>query len=154
MMNTAWLTWMSPAPSIRIVAWETSSRRLHTSLATAHWCDASFRAFWECCRKYSLIGFFKARRRSIILTGWSTFSSGHVSQGRGIDVGAGGAEGGGVDFLYFTIFIYANWKSNEAKGTPNVSITKHSNESRRYASNLNTKSFTFKYHTTPENTKY
>ena len=68
-------------------------------------------------------------------------------------MGAGGAEGGGVDFLYF-IFLVMRWKSNEAKGTPNVSIIKHSDESRRYASNLNTKSFNFTYHVTPENTKY
>ena len=33
--------------------------------------------------------------------------------------GAGGAEGGGVDFRYF-IFLFMQWKSNEAKGTPNV----------------------------------
>ena len=66
-------------------------------------------------------------------------------------------QSGEVSFFYIltTIFIYASWKSNEAKGTPNVSITiKHGNESRRYASNLKTKSFTFKYHTTPKNTKY
>ena len=63
-------------------------------------------------------------------------------------VGAGGAEGGGVDFLYFILLyiFFMRWKSNEAKGTPNVSIIKHSNESRRYASSLKTKSFNFKYH--------
>ena len=64
--------------------------------------------------------------------------------------GVGGAESGG--FLYF-IFLFMRWKLNEAKGTPNVSIIKHSNESRRYASNLKTKSFNFKYHITPENTQ-
>ena len=46
------------------------------------------------------------------------------------------------------------WKSNKAKGTPNVGIIKHSNERRRYASNLKTKSFNIKYHIKPENTKY
>ena len=60
-------------------------------------------------------------------------------------MGAGGADGGGVDFLYF-IFIFMRWKLNEAKGTPNVSIIKHSNESRRYTLNSNTKRFYFKYH--------
>ena len=58
-------------------------------------------------------------------------------------------------YILTTIIIYASWKSNEAKGTPNVSIiNKHSNESRRYASDLKTESFTFKYNTTPKNTKY
>ena len=66
---------------------------------------------------------------------------------------AGGAEGGGVDFLYF-IFLFMRWKSNEAKGTPNVSIIKHSNESRQYASNLEAKRFISKYHIAPKNTKY
>ena len=64
-------------------------------------------------------------------------------------MGAGGAEGGGVDFLYFYI-LCMRWNSNEAKGTSNVSIIKHSNESYRYASNLETKSFNIKYHITPE----
>ena len=71
-------------------------------------------------------------------------------------MGAAGAEDGGVDFLIFNIFLFLSmrWKSNEAKGTPNVSIIKHSNESRRYASNLKIKRFSFKYHiTTPENIK-
>ena len=67
MMSIAWLTWVSPAPCMRIVASETLSRRLHTSLVTVRLCDVSFRAFWGCCRKYSLIDFFKAKRRSIIL---------------------------------------------------------------------------------------
>ena len=60
-------------------------------------------------------------------------------------MGAGGAEGGGVDFyiLYF-IFLFMRSKLNEAKEIPNVSIIKHSNESRRYASNLNKRSFNFK----------
>ena len=70
-------------------------------------------------------------------------------------MGAGGAEGGGVDFegggvdiLIFNtlVFLFIEWKSNETKGTPNVSIIKHSNESHRYASNSKTKSFNFKYH--------
>ena len=52
---------------IRIVASQKSPRRLHTSLVTVQPCGVSFRGFWGCCRKYSLIGFFKARRRSIIL---------------------------------------------------------------------------------------
>ena len=56
--------------------------------------------------------------------------------------------------FYIFIFLFMRWKSNEAKGTPNVSIIKHSNESCRYASNLKTISFNFKYHITPENTKY
>ena len=62
-------------------------------------------------------------------------------------MGVGGAEGEGVDFdtLYFYILLMG-WKLNEAKGTPNVSIIKHSNESPRYASNLKTKSFSSKYH--------
>ena len=50
-------------------------------------------------------------------------------------VGAGGAEGGGVDFI-FLLYFYMRRKSNEANGKPNVSIIKHINESRRYASNL------------------
>ena len=53
-INIAWLTWVSPAPCIRIVASETSSRRLHTSLVTVHSCDVSLRAFWGCCRKFLL----------------------------------------------------------------------------------------------------
>ena len=54
-------------------------------------------------------------------------------------MGASGAEGRGVDFyLMFYIFLFMRWKSNEAKGTPNVSIIKHSKVSRRYASKLKT----------------
>ena len=142
-MNAAWLTWISPAPCICIVASETSSRRLHTLLVTVHSCDVSFRAFWGCCRRYSLTGFFKARRRSIILN-WlvhllvgSCFARGKVvGGGRG-----GGRRGRGrrCGFFMFYIFIslFMRWKLNEAKGTPNVSVIKYSNESRRYASNLN-----------------
>ena len=59
-----------------------------------------------------------------------------------------------VSIFYIFIFLFMRWKSNEAKGTPNVRTTKYSDESRQYASNLKTKSFNFKYHTTPENTKY
>ena len=44
-------------------------------------------------------------------------------------MGPGGVEGGGVDFLYF-IILFMRWKSNEAKGTPNVSIIKYSNTGR------------------------
>ena len=73
----------------------------------------------------------------------------------------GGWEGWGpagqraeVSVFYISIFLFMRWKSNETKGTPNVSIFKHSNEGRRYASNWKTKSFNFKYHIKPENTKY
>ena len=63
-----------------------------------------------------------------------------------------------VPIFDILIFLFVRWKSNEAKGTPKVSIIKHSNESRRNASNLKTKCFNikyhFKYHTTPKNTKY
>ena len=56
-------------------------------------------------------------------------------------------------FLNF-IFLFMRCKSNEVKGAPNVSIIiKHSNETRRNASNLKSRSFNFKYHITPENTK-
>ena len=159
MMNITWLTWVSLAPCIRIVVSETSSRRLHTSLMTVHSCDVSFRAFWGCCRKYSLIGFFKARRRSVILN-WlvhlfvgSCFARGTV---------VGGERGRGrrgrerrcrLFIFYILIFLLMRWKLNEAKGTPNVNIIKHSIESRRYASNLKANSFNFKYHITPKNTK-
>ena len=70
-------------------------------------------------------------------------------------VGPGGAEGEGVDFLYFIVlyFIYAMEIEGGQRDTK-LSIIKHSNESRRYASNLKTKGFNFKYHITPENTKY
>ena len=59
-------------------------------------------------------------------------------------------------YIYIYIYIFLRWKSNEAKGTPNASIIKHSDETPRYASNWKTKSFKFKYHTgiRPENTKY
>ena len=57
-------------------------------------------------------------------------------------------------FDILTFLFIMRWKSNEAKGTPNVGIIKYSNESRRYVSNLETKSFNFKYHITAENTKY
>ena len=62
-------------------------------------------------------------------------------------MGAGGAES--VSRLIFDVctFLFMRWESNDAKGTPNVSIIKYSNESRQYASNLKTKSFNFKYHT-------
>ena len=100
------VTWVSPAPCIRIVALETSPKRLHTSLVTVHSCYVSFRAFWGCCRKYSLIGFFKAKRRSIILN-WlvhllvgSCFARGNVVRG-GRD---GDRRGRGRRFLYF-IFL-------------------------------------------------
>ena len=46
--------------------------------------------------------------------------------------------------FYVLTFLFMRWKSNEVRGTPNVSIFKHSYESRQYASNL-TKSFNFKY---------
>ena len=160
MMNIAWLTWVSPAPCIRIVASETSSRRLRTALVTVHSCDVSFRVFWGCCPKYSLIGFFIARRRSIIFN-WliyvlvgSCFARGNAVEG-GRDRGRRG-RGRRCRFLIFCIyiFLFMRWKSNEAKGTPNVSITEQSNESSRYASNLKAKSFNFKYHITPENTKH
>ena len=57
----------------------------------------------------SLIGFFKARRRSIILN-WLIHLLVESCFARGTVVGAGRAEGGGVDFSYykrFDIFIYA-----------------------------------------------
>ena len=59
-----------------------------------------------------------------------------------------------VSIFDILIFLFMRWKSNEAKRTPNVSIIKHRNESRRYASNLKTKRFSFKYQITPENAKY
>ena len=70
----------------------------------------------------------------------------------------GGRRGRGRRCRFFVLniftFLFVRWKSNEAKGTPNVSIIKHSNESRRYASNLKTISFDFDNHITPENTKH
>ena len=71
-----------------------------------------------------------------------------VGSGRG-----GGRRGRGwmCLFSYFIFFIFFMlWKSNKAKGTPNVSIIKHCNERRRYASNLNTQSFNIKYHIKPK----
>ena len=59
-----------------------------------------------------------------------------------------------VSIFDILIFLFMRWKSNEAKGTPNVSTIKRNNESRRYASNLKAKSFNFKYHIALENTKY
>ena len=61
---------------------------------------------------------------------------------------AGQMAGGSIFYIF--IFLFTRWKSNEAKGTPNVSIIKHRNESRRYTSNLKTKSFNFKYHIRPD----
>ena len=38
-----------------------------------------------------------------------------------------------VSVFDILIFLFMRWKSNEAKETPNASIMKHSNDSRRYA---------------------
>ena len=75
----------------------------------------------------------------------------------------GGGRGGGQRgrgrrcrffILYIFTFLFMRWKSNEAKEISNLSIIEHSNESRRSASNSNTKSFNFKYYITSEDTKY
>ena len=68
-------------------------------------------------------------------------------------MGAPAGQKAEVSIFDIFIFLSMRWKSNEAKGTPNVSIIKHSNESRRYASNSETIFVNFKYHITPENTK-
>ena len=108
MMSIAWLTRVSPAPCIRIVASETSSRRLHTSLVTIHSCDVSFRAFRRCCRKYSLIGFFKARRRSILLN-WLVYVLVGSCFARGKVVGGGsggGRRGRGRRYRFFNVLYF------------------------------------------------
>ena len=85
MMNIAWLRWVSVAPCIRIVASETSSRRLDTSFVTVHSCDVSLRVpFYVSCRKYLVIAFFTPRRRTIILN-WLV----HLLFARGEVVGGG-----------------------------------------------------------------
>ena len=56
-----------------------------------------------------------------------------------------------VFYIRYFILLFMRWKSNEAKGTPNGSIIRHRNKSHRYAPNLKTKLFIFKYHITPEN---
>ena len=86
------------APYIRIVASETSSRRLDTSFVTVHSCDVSLNAlFWVSCRKYSMIAFFKPRRRTIILN-WLVHLFSQEGRLWGVErVQAGVAEGGGVD---------------------------------------------------------
>ena len=73
------------------------------------------------------------------------FSSGRVSQGEKL-WGPAGQRACRVLIVDVCTFLFMRWESNEAKGTPNVSIIKHNNESRQYASNLKTKSFNFKYH--------
>ena len=98
MMKITWLRWVSVAPCIRIVASETSSRRLDTSFVTVHLCDFSLRElFWGSCRKYSVTAFFEPRRRTNSLNWLVHF----FSQGErlwGLErVQAGVAEGGGVD---------------------------------------------------------
>ena len=85
MMNIAWLSWVSVAHCVRIVASETSSRMLDTSFVTVHSCDVSLRAmFWVSCRKYSVVAFFKPRRRTMILN-WLV----HHRFARGEVVGGG-----------------------------------------------------------------
>ena len=140
------------------MASETSSRRLHISFVTVHSCDVSFRAFWGCCRKYSLIGFFKARKRTIILN-WLGSPSRRVMFRKGNSCGwweRWGPAGQRVEgsIFYICAILFMRWQSNEAKETPYISIIKHNNKSRRYASNLKTKRFCFMYDITPENTKY
>ena len=86
------------APCIWIVASETSSRRLDTSFVTVHSCDISLRGrFWVSCRKYSVIAFFKPRRRTNILN-WLVHLFSQEGRLWGVErVQAGVAEGGGVD---------------------------------------------------------
>ena len=142
------------------MASETSSRRLHTTLVMVHSCDVSVRAFWGIAGVLPdrLLQGQKAihhlELRLVYLLVGSCFARGTV---------VGGGRGRGRPgrgrwcrffILYIFTFLYMRWKSNEVKGTSNLSILKHSNESRRSASNLNTKSFNIKYHMTLENTKY
>ena len=84
-------------PCIRIVASDTSSRRLDTSFVTVHSCDVSLRAmFWVSCRKYSVIAFFKPRMRTIILN-WLVHLFSREGWLCGVErVQAGVAEGDGV----------------------------------------------------------
>ena len=118
MMNIAWLTWVSPAPCIRTVASETSSRRLHISLVTVHSCDVSFRAFWGCCRKYSLIGLFKARiRKQSVILNWLIHLLVGLCFARGKVVGGGSGgdqrgRGRACQFFIFYTFYFSLWDQN------------------------------------------
>ena len=98
MVNIAWLRWVSLAPCIRIVSSETSSRRLNTSFVTVHSCDICLRALvWVSCRTYSVIAFFKPKRRTVILN-WLVHLFSQQERLWGVErLQAGVAEGGGVD---------------------------------------------------------